>query len=275
MLSLEKFAVGNYAYQLYTFDYFLGSMERLGIRAIELWAAGPHFYLDDFSDGMIRSLGRQIQEHALSVICLTPEQCAYPINIAACEAYIRERSIRYFERAIQAAAILEVPAVLVTPGQGYRNETRKEAWKRSVDSLVHLADCAKSAGIVLFLEHLTEATTNLAITSLDLSMLVAEIGAPNVKGMLDTDMMGRIGEGIDDFWKAFSGDLAHVHFVDGMPGGHLAPGDGILPMERSLFELRDRGYEGYLTFEITNERYLLMPEEANRKSLAWVKDRLA
>lgn len=101
-----------------------------------------------------------------------------------------------------------------------------------------------SAGIVLFLEHLTEATTNLAITSLELSMLVAGIGAPNVKGMLDTDMMGRIGENIDDFWKAFSGDLAHVHFVDGMPGGHLAPGDGILPMERSLFELRDRGYEG-------------------------------
>jgi protein FrlC len=96
---------GNYAYRLYIFVYFLCSMERLGIRAIELWAAGPHFYLDDFSDGMIRSLGRQILEHALSVICLTPEQCAYPINIAACEVYIRERSIRYFERAIQAAAI--------------------------------------------------------------------------------------------------------------------------------------------------------------------------
>ena len=44
----SQIAVGNYPYAMYSFDYFLESMKRLGVDQIEVWAAGPHFYLDDF-----------------------------------------------------------------------------------------------------------------------------------------------------------------------------------------------------------------------------------
>ena len=37
-----QLSIGNYTYPLHSFDYFLNSMERMGVKQIELWAAEPH-----------------------------------------------------------------------------------------------------------------------------------------------------------------------------------------------------------------------------------------
>ena len=54
-IKWSQIAVGNYTYPLYSFCYFLDSMKRLGIKNIEVWAAGPHLYLDDMTVSLLEN----------------------------------------------------------------------------------------------------------------------------------------------------------------------------------------------------------------------------
>lgn len=273
-ITMHQTAVGNYTYPLYPFLYFLESMLRLGVENIEIWAAGPHLYLGDFDFGMLKEMGTEIRSRGLNPVCLTPEQCAYPVNIGAKEPYIRKRSMSYFKKAIDSAEILEIPAVLVTPGNGYRNEGHADTWKYTVENLRELSDYAQKKGITLYLEHLTKETTNIAVRAEELVNLKDAAGRKNLVCMADTDMMSRYGETIKDYLDAAHGQIGHVHFVDGMPGGHLALGDGVLPLYDYLDTLDKNRYGGYLTLEILNDRYYLEPENAVKKSLDWLRQYL-
>lgn len=46
----------------------------------------------------------------------------YPINIGAEEPWIRKRSVLYFEKGLEAAEVLGIDKMLVTPGDGYRDK---------------------------------------------------------------------------------------------------------------------------------------------------------
>lgn len=273
-LNWNQIAAGNYTYPLYPFTYFLDSMVRLGVKNIEIWAAGPHLYLEDMNAGMLNELDKEIRKRGLTPICLTPEQCMYPINIGAEESFIRKRSVSYFEKGLWAAEALGIDKMLVTPGDGYRNKPPEDTRKYTLENLRYLSDKAKEKNITLLLEHLTVETTNLATRSKELAKLCKEAACENLMGMADTDMMGRYGESISDYMEAFDGKIEHVHFVDGLPGGHLAIGDGNLPMERFLQELSEADYKGYISLEIINDRYHLEPEDAIQRSLKWLRTRI-
>lgn len=66
---------------------------------------------------------KKIRSHHLNVICYTPEQCMYPVNIASREKGIRDWSVNYLKRSLEIASQMEAPRTLITIGQGYRNES--------------------------------------------------------------------------------------------------------------------------------------------------------
>ena len=130
----DRFALGSYQYLRYPFSYFLDTAAELEIRNVELWAAGPTFCLDTMDEGQLREKAAELRARELSVCCITPEQCQYPVNLAAEDERIREYSIRNFERAFYAAEMLECKKVLVSAGCGYFNRPAEEAWKRSEEA---------------------------------------------------------------------------------------------------------------------------------------------
>ena len=271
--SMSRVVCANYSYQLFSFDYFLASMDKLGVENIELWGAGPHLYQDDFTPAAVGGIQKKIRSHNKKVICYTPEQCMYPINIASREKTIRERSIAYIKRAIEIANQLEAPRILVTVGQGYRNEDRGEAFDRCADALTALRETAERQGVMIVLEHLTAATTNLCVTAAELGKMIALVGGRSLGAMVDVDMAARVGEGAKEYLEAMHGDIRHCHFIDGMPGGHLALGDGILPLDTYLKDFQESGYGGYFTLEILSDRYHANPEPAYAQSLGWFRAR--
>lgn len=273
-LNWNQIAVGNYTYPLYSFEYFLDSMVRFNIKNIEVWAAGPHLYLEDMNSRIIQQMNKEIKIRGLVPICLTPEQCKYPINIGAEELWIRKRSVEYFEKGLQVAEELGIDKMIVTPGNGYRDRSSEITRKYTVENLQYLSDKAKEKHITLLLEHLTIETTNLATTAEELKKLCQEINNDNLIAMVDTDMMSRYGETVADYMEVFNGEIGHVHFVDGFPGGHLAIGDGVLPMEQFLNELSETEYKGYISLEIISDRYHLDPNKAIEKSLQWFSQRI-
>lgn len=273
-ITIDKVAGMNIHYLHYPLDYFLDSMNRMQIKNVELWGASPHYYVEDFTISEAKSIRKKIESRNLKLICFTPEQCIYPINIAAKEPYIRERSTRYFIKCIEAAAELNSPMMLITSGWGYLSESKEEAWKRSRDSLERILQKAGPLGILLALEPLRTDESNLVNNLPALKRMLTEIHSPALKGMIDTIPMALADESIEDYFNALGKYLVHIHFIDGKPRGHLAWGDGILPLEKYVESLNSNKYEGYLTLEITDSGYLLNPEKAVGKSIEKLKKAL-
>ncbi|MBT2700764.1 protein FrlC [Neobacillus sp. B4I6] len=257
----------NFHYLHYPLDYFLDAMVKYEFEKIELWGAAPHLYVEDLSLTAIRAIKKEIARRDLEVVCFTPEQCMYPINLAAKESAIRERSVAYFKKSIDAALELEAPMVLVTAGWGYRNESRREAWSRTQDSLEQLTAYAEKQGTVLALEPLQKIESNLINTLPDLKEMLDSIHSPALKGMVDTIPLAVEGEALASYFEELREDFVHIHFIDGDPGGHLAWGDGSLPLEKYMKTLGDHNYNRALTLEFTSSQYLIDPNQAVEKSL--------
>ncbi|MCM3764018.1 sugar phosphate isomerase/epimerase [Neobacillus niacini] len=258
----------NFHYKHYPFEYFLDSMVRYEFKNIEVWGASPHFYVEDMGLQEIRRVKKEIDRRELSVVCFTPEQCVYPINLAAKEERIREFSLQYFIKSAEAAKELEAPLLLVTPGWGYENEDRGEAWKRMRDSMEKLAKVAEELQLTLAFEPLTRVETNLVTDAKSLKAILDEVGSPHLKGMIDTIPMALANEDFLDYHTLLKDDLVHVHFIDGKPEGHLVWGDGVLPLQTYVDQLSQIGYKGALTLEYTSYQYVQDPDAAVEKTLS-------
>jgi protein FrlC len=215
----------------------------------------------------IRNIKKEINRRDLSVVCFTPEQCVYPINLAAKEDRLREKSIQYFIKSAEAAKELGAPMLLVTPGWGYENEGPGEAWKRTRDSLERLSTVAADLDLTLAFEPLTRVESNLVFNSKSLKRMLDEVNSPNLKGMIDTIPMAMANEDFTDYFRLLGEDLVHIHFIDGKPEGHLVWGDGVLPLEKYIHQLNEIGYKGFLTLEYTSYQYVQNPDEAMERSL--------
>lgn len=272
VLKRSQISLGNYAHPLYSFDRFLDCAEKLNVKNLEIWGAGPHFYFYDYTDERAKEFYKKIKDRGMQVICMTPEQCMYPINIACDDPIMRRRSIDYFLRGVEMCTIMECDKLLVTPGKGYFDLPAQNAWNRCVDAIKEIGTAAKAAGVTVVFEHLTKMSTNVAVYAEEAARLVGEVGLENVQGMVDTDMAWRVKEGVKEYLQAYGGKLAHVHLVDGAPGGHTVPGDGVVPLKEQMFELAKADYTGYITPEVMHGSYQLEPELALERTVRWMEE---
>ncbi|MCI6640698.1 MAG: sugar phosphate isomerase/epimerase [Pygmaiobacter massiliensis] len=270
-LSMNQLSAMNCHYARYSFEYYLDKVAENGLKNCEIWAAMPHMHVEDCDNALIQKCKKQLADRGLKAICYTPETVVYPVNIASPDQQIRQRSMAFEERAIEIASEVGIEKMLVTPGWGCLDQPREEALSWSMDSLAKLAKKAESCGVILALEHLSPISSNLMNTAADLKKAVDAIASPNFKAMLDTCQVGLVNETVQDYIDTLGDDLVHVHLVDGTPGGHLALGDGNLPLQQWVGMLDKAGYQGYLSMEIADRRYFMHPEEADRRSIAAFK----
>lgn len=267
-LKRNQIAIMNIQYKYFPFTKFLDDAVKYGVKNVEVWGAAPHFHLEDLTYTEVQRINGEIQSRGLKVACLTPEQCVYPVNLASADKSERRRSLKFFENYIRAACEIGADKMLVTSGWGYfDNSNREDAWKWARDGIYDLAECGARHGVKLALEVLRKDESNLVHDLPSLKRMLTELNHQNVGGMIDTCPMNLAGETPTDYIKCLGKDLAHVHFIDGAPRGHLAWGDGILDMEKYLMEFSEGGYQGYLSLEITDGRYLLDPEQSVKQSI--------
>lgn len=266
-----RLAVMNCHYIKYPLSYFLDSVVHFGFRNIELFGAMPHFFMDDVDDALVDRVRKECVLRGLNVVSLCPAQGAYPMNIAIDEPQIRRRTIAILKKALMVAEKLGCETMLVSPGFGYHNQDKKISWGHSRDSLTELAETAQQHNVVMMMEPLTPTTANLINTSKEAAQMIREVNSPYVKSMMDIGVMNYMGETVDDYFQNLGDNLKYIHFTDG-PGAHVALGDGQFPMAQYLSDIRRNGYEGTLSFEINDKRYLLDPDDALRKNVIWLKE---
>lgn len=268
----REFAVMNNAYRLYSFEYFLDSMEKLELDAVDLWGGVQHF--DPYAAGAayIRRFKTKLVSRGIRIAAYTPEILGYPYNLADRSKEIRQASLDYCLKNIRIAAELEAPVMLVSPGFGMWDCSYREAYSRAAGSLRTLAEAAEACGIHLALEHLTPQSSNL-LTSVDaVCRMIEAADRPSLGAALDLGQMSVFGETAGTYFDRLGGKIQIVHMMDGSPGGHLAFGDGILPLQKYYEEIKERGYKGTITLEINDSRYGETPHEALRKCLAALHD---
>jgi|SRR5699024_6819969 len=263
----------NQHYHRYTFNYFLESTLQIGLDAIELWGGIPHLYVGDATYRDIKKINYDINKRNLKLICFTPEQCIYPINLSAKDYATRDRSISYFKKCINAANTLECEQMIVSLGYGFYNEPVEEAWKRAIDSLQILTKEAEEKGITLLLEQMSTVGSNVVNNLKTLQQMYGEIKSPNLKVMADTVLLEFVGDNLEDY-KVFGDELVHIHFVDGnkQNTAHLAWGEGIFDLNNYLKVLNDMNYDRYLTLELISPKYNWNPEKGIRDSIEIIKE---
>lgn len=271
MLTREQLCTANYHYKRYTLDYFLESSQRLGYQSIELWASGPHLHLEDYDNARLAQLSKAIKAHGLKVACFTPEQCVYAISVSHPDKVYRDRTVEFFNRHIEAAVQLDCDRMVVTTGFAYLDVDPEDAFGWCVEGLSRVCRKAEQEGVTLALEPFTKFTTHICNEASQLVRLMNAVGSPALTGLADTDVIATTGVDTFGTFVGMLGEkrLGHVHFLDGNPGGHLIPGDGVLDLEDDLRILSEIGYTGYLGLEVLDRRYVMDPERAMRRALDW------
>ncbi|MEN6313374.1 MAG: TIM barrel protein [Clostridiaceae bacterium] len=265
-----SYAIMNCHYVRYPVEYFLDSVKRFGFANIELFGALPHFYIEDVDDELIGRVTAGCRQRGLNIVSYTPAQGAYPVSISIDEKTARSRSIRMAKKSIETAEKLGAATMLISPGFGYQNQPHEARWYLCREALEELAEHAQAHNIILMIEPLTPTTSNVINTSEQSAKMIAEVGSPNLKSMMDIGVMNFMGESVDSYFANLGENLAYIHFTDG-PGMHVALGDGTFPMVDYLKQIRQHGYHGYLSFEINDKRYLRDPDSATQKNVSWLK----
>ncbi len=261
----ERFAVMNNAYRRYPFSYFLDSMEQLGFNQIDLWGGSPHFYAPEMTEKKVQALRRELRERGMKLISYTPEVIGYPYDLAAENPGLRQRSVDYFRQNLEIADALEIPVLLICPGFCEQDRPREQALLRMEESLQALLEYAGDLSVRLAVEHLTKASSNLVNRSEDLAGMLRRLGTETEDRLgcvLDLGQMSVFGETVEDFFDVLGKQIFLVHMMDGTPGGHLAFGDGRLPLESYYRQLHRAGYQGPVTLEINDRRYTPDPHSA-------------
>ena len=269
-LNEQQILTSNYPYYKYSLDYALDSLERMRHENIEFYGCFPHFHLDDVGYKDVRQLKRKLKDHHLCRVCFTPEQCLYPVNIAAKDPVARKRSLQVFEKSILYGSELGARYVVVLAGYGTLDEEEKDVWPRSVEALGILGELAEKCGVKLVLETSPREYTTTH-NSADVLRMIREVDCSAVKGMIDTATLGFSGETMEEAVHDLEGHLAHVHVADGVPNGHLILGEGNLDIPEMLRVLEQAEYDGPLSLEILNDRYIRDPHRAMETSLMMLK----
>ena len=98
--------------------------------------------------------------------------------------------------------------------------------------------------------------------------------------VLDTSHVTVARGDILDAYEILAPKLVHVHLSDNAGDGrdgHLSLGDGVLPIDRFLAELRRTGYSGAVSLELSVSRFVERPKElvaTLRRNREYVEDRL-
>ena len=268
MLKREQLIGANFSFQHHPFRWTAEQLRRMGFDQIELWGIAPHLDLFHDSRAQLAEVKSVLDDNGLTVHCFTPEQVLYPINIASGDKPYREASVERFIRAADICAQLGAKYLFLTPGRGFECESREIAWEHSVASISRIAAHAGSLGVSCLLEPLQRVESNIVTNADELHDLWRSIGRDDIDLVLDLVAMATAGDSVAGYFERFGKRVAHVHVVDGTPAGHLAWGDGELPLDDYLGELSQQGFEGKLTFEpFGNGSYALDPVSAWRRCL--------
>jgi len=276
-ITMQDIAVMSVQYVHYSFDYYLDSMRRCGLRNIDLWGGIPHYCRLDYpasaaAEKKIAEMRGRIEDKGLRVEIYTPETLAYPFSFSDPEAEVRNRTIDYFDMAMDDALLFGTDKVFINTGCGLLDLPREDSWRRCRESIRKICDIAEEKQITLMLEQLQPYESNLLTTLPDMKRMLDEVGSPALKTCVDLVAMEVVHENLEDYFSVLGEDaIRHIHYADGNPSGHFILGDGNLPLKDYIRTLEAHDYRGSVDLEINDSIYWDDPHASVARSAEYLR----
>jgi L-ribulose-5-phosphate 3-epimerase len=217
--------------------------EELGIDAVELRMIDGVQVVDHAPDAL-RAMRQELDDRGFRV-------SAVASPFLKCDRGEGQEDVH--ERALVAAELLSAP--IVRAFSYWREPDPAAALPELGEALRRAAARANAVGVTLALEN--EHDCNVA-TSAEVRAALAAAASPDLRVIWDPGNAAMIDRG--SFiglggLEALYDRVAHVHLKDVTASGSWARiGDGIVDFAGLLRYLRDKGYDGYLSFETHYQR---------------------
>lgn len=158
----------------------------------------------------------------------------------------------YLEKAIELTAAMGAPLMLFSAGHAGYQMTGREIEERLQKSLERLTAKAEKQKVKLILEPLTIYESNVITSLNDLERALDKVPSPYLVGMCDLAVPYTTGEPAAEYVRRLGGRFGYLHVIDndGVSDSHILPGDGNMPLEGILREIRRAGYDGCATIEL-------------------------
>ncbi|MDP4108597.1 MAG: TIM barrel protein [Bacillota bacterium] len=276
VISMQNVSVMSVQYVHYSFDYFLDSMERCALKNIDLWGGSPHYCRLDYGTSSaafrkINEMRKKIESKGMRIVMYTPETLAYPFSYSSPESAIRDRTIDYFDMAMEDALAFGTDRVFMNSGCGLLDLPREESWARAVETISKICDRANKKGVKIVIEQLQPYESNLLTTCKDMVRMLKEVNSPALKVCVDVVAMEVMGEKLEDFYISVPDKIELIHYADGNPSGHFILGDGNLPLKEYVNILQKNDYKGFIDLEINDSIYWDDPHSSIKRSADYLR----
>lgn len=264
-MKLGMFTSG---YQRNPLEHCFMDAKRFGYDFIELWGARPHAFAPDLKAGDINEVKRLIDTYEMPVLGYTPEHNAYPYNFMIGSEAQLEDAVNYLTLSLDMAKELNADYMLVSPASAGYLATYDEIWDRMTRTLRELTNHAEKVGVKLVVEPLTPYESNAFKSANDLVELFKRIDSPYLVGMCDLVPPFVQHESIMAYFDKLGEKMYHLHMIDGEQGtdSHIMPGEGALPLQELMYELKDIDYQGTATIELVTG-YINEPRMYARRAI--------
>ncbi|MCQ2507408.1 MAG: sugar phosphate isomerase/epimerase [Dorea sp.] len=276
-IKMDDVAVMSVQYVQHTFDYYVDSMERCGLKNVDMWGGAPHYCRLDYNSSTeaakkIHELRRKMEDHGLKTVIYTPETLGYPFSYSSDSLALRARTLDFMKAACEDALEFGTNRVFLNTGCYPRDLDRERGMNNTIESYISLSEYAKKMGITLMLEQLQPYESNLCINIKDMKRIIDAVDSPALNICVDLVAMEVAGETLDQYFDTFHNKIQWIHYSDSY---HMILGDGVYGKEKLkgyIDTLEKHGYDSYLDLEINDSIYWEDPHNSIQRSVDYLKD---
>lgn len=229
---------------------------RLGFDGVQLFVS-PRGYLSLESDeDRAKAIARRARESGVALTSLEIEPFSF--SLTDDDREVRQQGEATVRLAMQLAAIMEAPGVLVIPGyvglpwdSSVKPVRYDLAYNRLAESLQTLAPEAEALGLDILIENIWNM---FLLSPLEMRTLVDDVRSPNVGVLFDTGNI--VAFGFPEQWIRILGSrIREVHLKDfrrsvGTVSGFVSLLEGDVDWGEVMLALDEIGYDGFLTAEV-------------------------
>jgi sugar phosphate isomerase/epimerase len=269
-----KLAFSSNAYMHFSIEDTIARIADLGYKGIELLADVPHAWPAGLLPERKKSIRRALDQHGLMISNINafmmnavadPRQPYWHPGWTDPDPHYRAIRREHTKRSLQLAQELGAPHITTEPGG---HLTPEQSWETGAkifyDELMPCVELAEKLQVQL----LIEPEPGLLIETFGQYLqFMQRIKSPWVKLNFDIGHAYCVSEDPQDWVEKMQSHTVHYHFEDiaaTRVHQHLIPGRGAIDFSATMLEIRETGYDGWITVELYP--YIENPDAAAREA---------
>jgi sugar phosphate isomerase/epimerase len=278
-----QLAFSSNAYLRYSIEETIARVAALGYRGIELLADVPHAWPAGLLEVQKQSIRDALEEHDLAISNINafmmnaiadPRQPYWHPSWIDPDPHYRAIRREHTKRSLELARDLGAPHITTEPGGPlFPGQSWESAADIFYDELMPCVEAAEKLGMPLLIEPEPELLIERFAQYL---CFIERIDSQLVGLNFDVGHAYCVCEDPQDWVAKMAPHTKHYHLEDiaaTRVHQHLVPGQGAIDFGATLREIKQTGYDGWLTVELYP--YLDDPDAAGREAYAFLSRSLA